>query len=141
MKNLFIVVALFFSFHLSYSQGNLQFNTTVYKTFGPVIITQSFDESIEMGSFTISENKVYKVSISGYYNAPSWSYPRTLYVFIEKNEDSVKSYISSGSMSSVGTVLLGAGTYKLYAQTSSNPGIDASGFIVMSGTEFNIISE
>ena len=140
MKNLFIVVALFFSFHLSYSQGNLQFNTTVYKTFGPVIMTQSF-EPIEMASFTLSEKKVYKVSISGHYNAPSWSSPRTLYVFIEKNEDSVKSYISSGSMSSVGTVLLGAGTYKLYAQTSSNPGIDASGFIVMSGTEFNIISE
>ena len=138
MKKTLLIAALFFTFQLSNAQGNLQFNTTVYKTFGPVAFTSS-DEPYEMGSFIIAENKVYKVSITGHVKRPSQPIPQNLWLTLKKNEDLVFSYVSSGSMSSSNTILLGAGTYKIYGQHQA--GVMIASFFTVSGTEFNIITE
>jgi len=138
MKNLIVIAALFFSFHLSYSQGNLQFNKIIHITFGPENVSYS-SPPIEIGTFTIAENKVYKVSITGYANYSNSPY--SLHVYFKKNEETVLTY-SSNTVSSIPrqVFLLDVGTYKVYGQHNIvNTNIPS--FITVNGTEFNIITE
>ena len=135
MKNLFIVVALFFSFHLSYSQGNLQFNTTVYKTLEPVVMNWQA-ELAEMGTFTVPENKLWKVSIRGSQIA-AYSNQAISSIFIKKNDDSNIAIANYSSWYEDTT--LGAGTYTVLASPSNTS--SPKGYISIIGTEYNIITE
>ena len=135
MKNLFIVAVLFFSFQLSYSQGNLQFNTTVYKTLEPVVMTWQI-ELAEMGTFTVPENKLWKVSIRGS-QIQAYTSQAISAIFIKKDDDSNIATVNYSSWYEDTT--LGAGTYTVLAAPSDTG--SPKGYISIIGTEFNIISE
>ena len=138
MKKTLLIAALFFTFQSIQSQGNLQFNKIIHITFGPVNIDYS-NTPTEIGTFTIAENKVYKVSIAGY--AEYGSNPNPLYVYFKKNEESALTY-SSNSLSTMPrqVFLLDVGTYKLYGQHNIGT-TNIPSYITVNGTEFNIITE
>ena len=135
MKKILLIAALFFTFHLSNAQGNLQFNTTVYKTLGPVDMPWQ-TELIEMGTFTVPENKLWKVSIRGSITSP-YSHIRITSIFITKDSDTNLAVANHNSRYENST--LGAGTYAVLG--APNSGVGAKGYISIIGTEYNIITE
>tara|TARA_B100000767_G_scaffold147443_1_gene138895 strand:- start:74 stop:481 length:408 start_codon:yes stop_codon:yes gene_type:complete len=135
MKKILLIVALFFTFHLSNAQGNLQFNTTVYKTLGPVSMPWQA-ELIEMGTFIVPENKLWKVSIRGAVIS-AYSHNGINAIFIKKDNDTNLALANYSSWYENST--LGTGTYTVLASPNNASG--SKGYISIIGTEFNIITE
>ena len=141
MKNLFIVAALFFTFQLSYSQGNLQFNKIIDIALD--FTGDLYSTGTSIGDIVVPEGKIWKVKIKGHFtNSANYL---LLYGMIKykKSEDTYYRVASSRSETSnpiLDDIYLDSGTYNLALNWYSNTG-NSSITLTVNGIEYNVITE
>ena len=149
MKKTLLIAALFFTFHLSNAQGNLQFNKVIYETY----IDSEFPSGYkiaEFSGFTVPDGKIWKVNLLGSINpsAVGEVFQSTINdnilpnVWFIKSGDDVPVIISSRMHYDYNKerqeYLLSAGTYNFRYNSVTNA---YKVTVIVNGTEFNIITE
>ena len=133
MKKTIILLLAIFTFSFASAQGNLQFNQVLNLDFSTFCDNENVEYSA--GSFTVPNNKVWKITYSSVYSSTNPSYSGALKINNIMVNNGRINPTNNNNKSAI--IWLQAGNYNvsLFSTTSSNQAIVAT----LSVVEFNIV--
>ena len=139
IKNLIVIVALFFTYQLSQAQGNLQFNKVINMQIQTTGASNDPGNLEEIGNFTVPDGKIWKVTVNG--TKINGAY-LTDNILCKGTNDSIYYDVYNGGNFSTGGDLFeffySSGTYGLFMIYWTASTVKIAN---INGIEYNIIAE